>query len=90
MSSKRIIFTSDAFEDYKYWEVQDKKTIKRINVLIDDIIRNGNEGIGKPELLKNNFAGLYSRRIDEKNRLIYRVEGDAIIVFACRTHYQDK
>ena len=66
------------------------KTLKRINALIDDILRNGNEGIGKPELLKNNFAGFYSRRIDDKNRLIYRIEKDIVIIIACRTHYKDK
>ena len=90
MKTNRIIFSVAAFEDYKYWETQDKKTIKRINALIDDICRNGNEGIGKPELLKNDYSGFYSRRIDEKNRLIYKVENDVIIIIACRTHYQDK
>ena len=84
------MFSANAFEDYKYWMEQDKKTLKRINALIDDIIRNGHQGIGKPELLKNNFAGFYSRRIDEKNRLIYRLDGETIVIIACRTHYQDK
>ena len=90
MKTDNIIFSPEAFEDYKYWITQDKKTIKRINALIEDISRNGNTGIGKPELLKNDYAGFYSRRIDEKNRLIYKVENDAIIIVACRTHYQDK
>lgn len=90
MKTSRIIFTVEAFEDYKYWETQDKKTIKRINTLIDDICRNGYEGIGKPEILKNDYSGFCSRRIDEKNRLIYKVENDIIIIIACRTHYQDK
>ena len=90
MNDKQIVFSLDAFEDYKYWEKQDKKTIKRINILIEDIVRNGNEGIGKPELLKNDLAGFYSRRIDEKNRLIYKLEKNVIIIIACRTHYQDK
>ena len=83
------MFSPNAFEDYRYWIKQDKKTIKRINALIDDISRNGNEGIGKPELLKNDYAGLYSRRIDDKNRLIYRVDEDVIVILACRTHYND-
>lgn len=90
MKTNRILFSPDAFEDYKYWVEQDKKTLKRINLLIDDICRNGNEGIGKPELLKNDYAGFYSRRIDEKNRLIYKIEQDAIFIIACKTHYKDR
>lgn len=90
MKTDNIFFTPEAFEDYRYWQSEDKKTLKRINALIDDILRNGNEGIGKPELLKNNFAGFYSRRIDDKNRLIYRIEKDIVIIIACRTHYKDK
>ena len=69
MKTDNILFTPEAFEDYRYWQGEDKKTLKRINALIDDILRNGNEGIGKPELLKNNFAGFYSRRIDDKTVL---------------------
>ena len=87
---KRIIFTSEAFEEYRYWLTQDKKTISRTNLLIDDIQRNGNVGIGKPELLKGDYSGFYSRRIDEKNRLIYRVEGDCVIIISCRSHYGQK
>ena len=90
MKTDNILFTPEAFEDYRYWQGEDKKTLKRINALIDDILRNGNEGIGKPELLKNNFDELYSRRIDDKNRLIYRIEKDIVIIIACRTHYKDK
>jgi toxin YoeB len=90
MKTDDILFTPEAFEDYRYWQGEDKKTLKRINALIDDILRNGNEGIGKPELLKNNFSGFYSRRIDDKNRLIYRIEKDIVIIIACRTHYKDK
>ena len=90
MKTEKILFSLNAFKDYKYWENQDKKTIKRINELIADIVRNGHQGIGKPELLKNYFSGFYSRRIDDKNRLIYRIEGDVIIIIACKTHYQDK
>lgn len=86
----RVIFSLDAFEDYKYWESQDSKTIKRINALIADILRNGNEGIGKPEPLKGNLAGFYSRRIDDKNRIIYRIEENVLFIIACKTHYQDK
>ena len=90
MKINRLLFTPEGFEDYKYWQTEDKKTLKRINVLIDDILRNGNEGIGKPEMLKNDLAGFCSRRIDDKNRLIYRIENDVIIIVACRTHYKDK
>lgn len=90
MKTDIILFTPEAFEDYRYWQGEDKKTLKRINALIDDILKNGNEGIGKPELLKNNFAGFYSRRIDDKNRLIYRIEKDIVIIIAFRTHYKDK
>ena len=86
----KITFSESGFEDYKYWMNEDRKTLKRINALIDDIIRNGNNGIGKPEALKNNYAGFYSRRIDDKNRLVYRIEGEIILIIACRTHYQDK
>ena len=68
------IWSDEAWEDYLYWQLQDKKTLKRINLLIKDIERNLNEGIGKPEQLKNNFQGFWSRRIDEKNRLIYRIK----------------
>ena len=71
------IWSNEAWEDYLYWQLQDKKTLKRINLLIKDIERNLNEGIGKPEQLKNNLQGFWSRRIDEKNRLIYRIKNRA-------------
>ena len=87
---KKICFSVNGFKEYTYWEKQDSKTLKRINALIDDIIRNGNNGIGKPEALKNNYQGFYSRRIDEKNRLIYKIEGDIIFIIECGSHYQDK
>ena len=68
------IWSDEAWEDYLYWQLQDKKTLKRINLLIKDIERNINAGIGKPEQLKNNLQGFWSRRIDDKNRLIYRIK----------------
>ena len=68
------IWSDEAWEDYLYWQLQYKKTLKRINLLIKDIERNQNEGIGKPEQLKGNLQGFWSRRIDEKNRLIYRIK----------------
>jgi toxin YoeB len=84
------IWSDDAWEDYLYWQQQDKKTLKRINALIKDIERNGNVGTGKPELLKHQFQGCWSRRIDDTNRLVYRIEGDSLEILQCRTHYGDK
>ena len=85
-----IVFTKEAFEDYKYWQQEDKKTLKKINLLLEDISRNGNAGIGKPEALLGNYAGFWSRRIDSKNRLIYRLESNTVIIIACRKHYLEK
>ena len=65
------VFTQNGWEDYFYWETEDKKTLKKINALIEDICRNGNQGIGKPEPLTGNLTGFWSRRINDKNRLIY-------------------
>ena len=73
-----------------YWQTQDKKTLKRINAIIKDIDRNGYEGIGKPEPLTENWAGYWSRRIDEKNRLVYKIVDGTIRIAQCRTHYGDK
>jgi len=77
-----------ASEDYNYWQGQDKKTLKRINALIKDTLREPFEGIGKPEPLKENLLGFWSRRIDDTNRLVYCVDGDFLVVIACRYHYQ--
>jgi len=87
---KKVDFSGNAWEDYLYWQTQDKKTLKRINQLIKDIDRNSYEGIGKPEPLSGNLAGFWSRHIDEKNRLLYRVENEVIAIFELRTHYGDK
>lgn len=84
------IWDDDAWEDYVYWQTQDKKTLKRINALLKDIDRNGYEGIGKPEPLTGNWSGYWSRRIDEKNRLVYRMVDETIRIAQCRTHYGDK
>jgi toxin YoeB len=85
-----INFIDEGWEDYQYWQTQDKKTLKRINKLIDDIARNGNTGIGKPEGLVADLSGYWSRHIDEKNRLIYRILDDGTIeIHACRSHYSD-
>ena len=83
----KIVFTEQAWQDYLYWQTQDKKTLRRINQLLQDISRNGYTGIGKPEPLKNDLSGYWSRRIDDVNRLVYRILGDTIEVLQCRGHY---
>jgi toxin YoeB len=86
----RINFIDEGWEDYQYWQTQDKRTLKRINALIEDIARNGNDGIGKPEALSNELSGYFSRRIDEQKRLVYRILEDSTIeIHACRSHYGD-
>ena len=84
------VFSDKAWEHYMYWQGEDRKTLKRINKLITDIDRHGNEGIGKPEPLTLDYAGMWSRRIDEKNRLVYKVDDGAITIVACRFRYDDK
>ena len=79
----------EAWDDYLYWQTQDKKTLKRINNLVKDTQRTPYEGIGKPEPLKNDLAGWWIRRIDETNRLVYKEENGNIIIAACRGHYDD-
>lgn len=86
----KINFTEIAWKDYIYWQGQDKKTIKRINQLIQDIDRNNNEGLGKPEALRGNLSGWWSRRIDDKNRLVYRIQNNIIEIAQCKGHYDDK
>ena len=82
-------FTENGWKDYIYWETEDKKTLKRINKLIDDISRNGNEGIGKPEPLAGELSGFWSRRINDKDRLIHKIDDENIYIIACRYHYDD-
>jgi toxin YoeB len=84
---RNVLFTNDAWEDYLYWQGQDKKTLKRINELIKAAQRTPFEGIGKPEGLRENLSGFWSRRIDEKNRLVYAASDDEISVISCRYHY---
>ena len=85
-----ICFTETGWKDYLYWEAQDKKTLKQINKLIADIQRNGNDGIGKPEPLRGDLSGWWSRRIDDKNRLVYRlVEDGSVEISQCKGHYGD-
>jgi len=85
--TRLLAWTDDAWTDYVYWQGQDKKTLKRINKLITDTKRSPFEGIGKPEPLKENLSGFWSRRVDESNRLVYAVNGSHIIVISCRYHY---
>ena len=80
-------FSDEAWEDYLYWQTQDKKNLKRINKLIVDIVRNGYDGIGKPEPLKNNLSRWWSRRINEEDRLVYRISGETIEIAQCKGHY---
>ncbi len=84
----QIIWTLAAWEDTTYWQGQDKKTLKRINALIKDTLREPFDGIGKPEPLKENLSGFWSRRIDGTDRLLYCVDAIYLIVIACRYHYQ--
>lgn len=83
-----ISFFPEAWEDYLYWQTQDKKTLKRINALLQDILRNQYSGIGKPEPLKGDLGGWWSRRIDEENRLIYKIEKDRVVIARCKAHYK--
>lgn len=89
MQIKVIQWDFDAWEDYLYWQGQDKKTLKRINQLVKDIRRNPFEGLGKPEPLKGNLTGFWSRRIDEKHRIVYAVEDSTVIIISCRGHYDN-
>ena len=84
------VWQEEAWVDYIYWQNQDRKTLKRINLLIQDISRNGYDGIGKPEPLKGQHSGWWSRRIDDQNRLIYRINNGQMEIAQCRTHYGDK
>lgn len=86
----KSIWFEEAWGDYLFWQREDKKTLKRINVLIKDIGKGTSGGIGKPELLKGELSGFSSRRIDEKNRLVYRIVNGVIEVLSCRGHYFDK
>ncbi len=87
---RQLTFMTDAWEDYVYWPGQDKKTLKRINALIQDARREPFDGLGKPEPLKGNLSGYWSRRIDDSNRLVYFANDDELTIIACRLHYGDK
>lgn len=85
--TRLLAWTDEAWQDYVYWQGQDKKTLKRINKLIIDTKRNPFEGIGKPEPLKENLSGFWSRRIDDTNRLVYTVTDTHLVIISCRYHY---
>jgi len=82
-------FHQQAWEDYEYWQTQDKRTLKKVNKLIRDIKREPFNGMGHPELLKHDLQGWWSREIDEKNRIVYRLAGDVIEILQCKDHYDD-
>lgn len=82
------VWTKEAWSDYVYWQTQDRKTLKRINKLILDAQGSPFEGVGKPEPLKENLAGFWSRRIDETNRLVYAVDDKQLTIVSCRYHYE--
>lgn len=84
----RVAWTAEAWADYVYWQGQDRKTLKRINKLIQDAERSPLEGIGKPEPLKENLAGFWSRRMDDTNRLVYTVDDTQLTIISCRYHYE--
>ncbi len=83
------IWFDEAWDDYLYWQTQDKKTLKRINTLIRDIERGAFDGIGKPEPLKGDLSGFWSRRIDDTNRVVYRIKDGVLEILSCRGHYDD-
>ena len=85
---KKVWF-EEAWDDYEYWQAQDRKTLKKINSLLKDIERNGAlDGTGDPEALKGNLSGLYSRRIDKENRLVYRIADGVLDIISCKGHYE--
>lgn len=84
---RKLMFTDEAWKSYLYWQTQDKKTLKRINDLIQAAQKDPFLGIGKPEPLKHSLSGYWSRRIDESNRLVYTANDDELIIISCRYHY---
>jgi toxin YoeB len=84
------IWTDEAWEDYLYWQQQDKKTLKRINTLLKDIDRHGYNCMGKVEPLKYDLSGLYSVRIDHNNRIVFKIENNTLYIAQCGSHYRDK
>lgn len=87
MSSRKLAWTDEAWNRYVYWQTKDKKTLRRINKLIQTTKKTPFEGIGKPEPLQENLSGFWSRRIDDTNRLVYAVDDDYLTIISCRYHY---
>jgi toxin YoeB len=87
MQPRIIQWDLDAWNDYLYWQANDKRLLRRINELIRDMVRNPFEGIGKPEKLKGNLSGFLSRRIDSEHRLVYVVDEKVIYIISCKGHY---
>lgn len=85
--SRKLVWTDEAWEGYLYWQSQDKKTLKRINKLLADTKKQPFEGLGKPESLRENLSGFWSRRIDDTNRLVYAVDDNHVTIISCRYHY---
>lgn len=85
----RLLWEEQAWEAYCAWQSLDKKTLKRINLLIKDIQRENYDGIGKPEPLRGNLSGWWNRRIDDSNRIVYQIRDDAVIIASCKGHYDD-
>lgn len=85
----KLIWESRGWNDYLFWQENDKKTLKRINSIIKDMLRDPFFGIGKPEALKENLSGYWSRRISDEHRIVYKVTGDALLIIACKGHYSD-
>ena len=83
----RLIFSQDAWDDYLHWQKTDRKLLNRVNILIRDILRSPFEGIGAPEPLKHGLTGYWSRRINDEHRLVYKVEGESVMIAQCRYHY---
>lgn len=82
------LWHDSAWADYEYWQTQDRKTLRRVNALIRDIERNGYSGMGKPEPLRGNLSGWWSVRIDAANRIVFKIESETLVIFACRGHYE--
>ena len=82
------LWHDSAWADYEYWQTQDRKTLRRVNLLIRDIERNGFSGMGKPEPLRGNLSGWWSVRIDAANRIVFKIESETLVIFACRGHYE--
>ena len=85
----RLVWDERAWDDYLFWQSEDKKTLRKINGLIKEMIRDPFHGSGKPEPLKGSFSGWWSRRIDKKNRIVYTVKADRILIASCRNHYSE-